>query len=91
MKIPSQASRRDQNGMAVIAVIAILSIILIFVAGNLRTLHLLRSDLKLIEKPTDRADARFGLRYKTTVVGQTEWWEEPDERLPELPPPSNPR
>jgi len=36
--------------MAVIAVIAILSIILIFVAGNLRTLHLLRSDLKLIEK-----------------------------------------
>jgi hypothetical protein len=40
---------RNQDGMAVIVVIAFLSILLIFVAGNLRLLHLLRSDLRLIE------------------------------------------
>jgi hypothetical protein len=48
MKI--KASNRDQDGMAVIVVIAFLSILLIFVAGNLRMLHLLRNDLKLIEQ-----------------------------------------
>jgi hypothetical protein len=36
--------------MAVIVVIAILSFLLIFVAGNLRTLHLLRADLRLVER-----------------------------------------
>jgi hypothetical protein len=61
MKIPFQPSRRSRDGMAVIAVIAILSIILIFVAGNLRTLHLLRSDLKLIEKQQTNRLARSGL------------------------------
>ncbi len=33
-----------------IVVIAFLAILLIFVAGNLRTLHLLRNDLRLIER-----------------------------------------
>lgn len=41
-------SRRD--GSAVIVVMAFLAILLICVAGNLRTLHLLRNDLKLVEK-----------------------------------------
>ncbi len=50
MKIPSPKPGRDEQGMAVIVVIALLSIILIFVAGNLRTLHLLRNDLRLVEK-----------------------------------------
>jgi len=36
--------------MAVIAVIAILSFILLFIAGNLRTLSLLRADLRLVER-----------------------------------------
>ncbi len=38
-----------------------------------------------------RAQSHFGLHYETLLVGHTEWWEEPDNRLPELPPPSNPR
>ena len=50
MKIPSPKPGRDEQGMAVIVVIALLSIILIFVAGNLRTLQLLRNDLRLVEK-----------------------------------------
>jgi hypothetical protein len=50
MKISHSSSKRTEDGMAVIAVIAILSFILIFVAGNLRTLSLLRADLKLVER-----------------------------------------
>ncbi|HEY5912751.1 MAG TPA: hypothetical protein VJA21_19290 [Verrucomicrobiae bacterium] len=36
--------------MAVIVVIAIVAILLIYLAGNLRTLHLLSRDLKQIEQ-----------------------------------------
>jgi hypothetical protein len=50
MKIRLQKSGRDEAGMATIVVIALISVLLIFVAGNLRTLYLLRNDLKLIEK-----------------------------------------
>jgi hypothetical protein len=39
-----------QDGMAVIVVIAFLAILLIFVAGNLRMLHLLGNDLRLVEE-----------------------------------------
>lgn len=49
MKPHIQQINRSRDGTAVIVVIAILSILLIFVAGNLRTLHLLRRDLKLVE------------------------------------------
>ena len=50
MKISLPEPARRQDGMAVIAIITILSIILIFVASNLRTLYLLRSDLRFIEQ-----------------------------------------
>lgn len=36
--------------MAVILIMALLAIILIYIAGNLGTLHHLRSDLRLIEQ-----------------------------------------
>jgi hypothetical protein len=36
--------------MAVIIVVIIISILLIYVGGNLRTLHLLRQDLKQVEQ-----------------------------------------
>jgi type II secretory pathway component PulK len=44
------ASRRNEQGMAVVIVITLLAILLIFVAGNIRTLHLLNRELKLLEK-----------------------------------------
>jgi hypothetical protein len=61
MNIPVSKRGRDQAGMAVIVVISILAIILIFVAGNLRTLHLLHNDLKLIEKQQTSRLARVPL------------------------------
>ena len=42
--------RRRQSGSAVIVVMALLAIILVYVAGNLRTLHNLGRELRLIER-----------------------------------------
>jgi len=41
--------RRCQSGSAVIVVMALLAIILVYVAGNLRTLNSLGRELKLLE------------------------------------------
>ena len=42
--------RRRQSGSAVIVVLALLAIILVYVAGNLRTLNNLGRELKLVER-----------------------------------------
>ena len=42
--------RRRQSGSAVIVVMALLAIILVYVAGNLRTLNNLGRELKLVER-----------------------------------------
>jgi len=46
--------RRRQAGSAVIVVIALLAIILVYVAGNLRTLNSLGRELKLLERQQTR-------------------------------------
>jgi hypothetical protein len=61
-------SNREQDGMAVIVVIAFLSILLIFVAGNLRMLHLLRNDLKLVEQQQTNRLAVAGTVTNATVT-----------------------
>ena len=43
-------SRRRQDGMAVIVVIALLALILVFVAGNIRALYCLGAELRLMER-----------------------------------------
>ena len=51
MKIPPPyASRPRERGMAVIVVLALVAIVLIYVAGNLRALHNLGGELKLVER-----------------------------------------
>jgi len=62
-----KTSNREREGMAVIVVIAFLSILLIFVAGNLRMLHLLRNDLKLIEQQQTNRLAVAGIVTNATV------------------------
>ena len=54
--------RHGQQGMAVIVVILIISILLIYIGGNLRTLHLMRQDLKQIEQ-------KQVSRFKATPLG----------------------
>lgn len=63
-----QLSNREENGMAVIVVIAFLSILLIFIAGNLRMLHLLRNDLKVVERQQTQRLATAGLATNTPAV-----------------------
>ena len=50
----STRCRRRQSGSAVIVVMALLAIILIYVAGNLRTLNNLGRELKLDERQQTR-------------------------------------
>ena len=69
MKIPRPPIRRNEDGMAVIVVISILSIILIFVAGNLRTLYLLRNDLRLIESQQTNRLAHLGPITNSPAAG----------------------
>jgi hypothetical protein len=63
IKLPISSSRRER-GMAVIVVITLLSIVLIYIAGNLRALNNLGRDLKLVEQRQSRrlqaASARIG-------------------------------
>ena len=82
MKIPSFSSkalalrsarlhRRGEDGMAVVVVIALLAILLIYVTGNARTLHLLGRDVKLVEQQQLRRLAAAGSRtnlIQTNVV-----------------------
>ncbi len=49
--------RARERGMAVIVVIMLVGIILIYVAANLRSLELLRRDLKLVEQHQIRRTA----------------------------------
>ena len=46
--------RRRQTGSAVIVVMALLAIILVYVAGNLRTINSLGRELKLLEHQQTR-------------------------------------
>ena len=48
MKIRRQ--NHPQSGVAIIVVMAFLAIILLYVTANIRTLHHLQRDLKLIEQ-----------------------------------------
>ena len=51
MKITlSTSSRRKQNGSAVLIVLILLGILLMFIAGNTRTLNQLKREINLIEQ-----------------------------------------
>jgi hypothetical protein len=52
--------RKGEEGTAVIVVVALLSIILLYIAANARTLHYLGRELKIIEKQQIRKLATAG-------------------------------
>jgi hypothetical protein len=78
MKLPSfhvsrftfHASRppRRQSGSAVIVIIAILAILLIYVAGNLRTLANLGRELRLVERQQTRRLRATALKTNSPPV-----------------------
>jgi hypothetical protein len=59
--------------MAVIVVIALVAIVLIYLGGNLRTLHLLSSDLKQIEQKQLRRLAAATPASNAGVITNLAW------------------
>jgi hypothetical protein len=74
MKMPYSSNptespgRRRENGMAVIVVISLLAIILIYLAGNMRCLNLLKRDLTLIDRQQTRRLAAAPTKAGTNAV-----------------------
>jgi hypothetical protein len=68
----SLSSKRRERGMAVIVVITLLSIVLIYIAGNLRALHNLGRDLKLVEQRQTRRLEAANARISTNAVPQSQ-------------------
>ncbi len=54
--------------MAVIVVMALIAIILIFIAGNLRTIRNLDRDIKLVEKAQNRRLQSVGSSTNTALT-----------------------
>lgn len=66
---PGATRRQRQEGMAMIVVIAIISILLIFAMGNARTLDYLGRNLRLVEqKQQHRIAAQLALPGKTNAI-----------------------
>jgi hypothetical protein len=66
-----QPSRQTRSGMATIIVIALLAIILMYVAANARTLGYLKRDLHLVEQKHQRRLALPAASQSDSVPGQT--------------------
>jgi hypothetical protein len=62
----SRRSRGRQGGFAVLVVLALLTLVLIFVGANLRTLDILKRELKLVERQQIR---RLNSSQTTTNAG----------------------
>lgn len=50
MRLAHRTRRHRQSGSAVIVLIVVLALMLIYIGANVRTLHYLQQELKLIEK-----------------------------------------
>jgi len=50
MKIPVSSPQRRQNGVAIVVILALLSIMLLYITANVRSLHHLGRELRLLEQ-----------------------------------------
>ena len=68
-------SRRAEQGLAVITVMTVLAIVLICLAGNIRTLYSLERELKLVQQQQIRrlqiATSAVKLSYTNNLPAQT--------------------
>jgi len=65
--IQNNPNRHRQGGMAVIVVLALLALILIYVAANLRALSSLEGEIRLVEKRQIRRLEKFGATNRVVV------------------------
>jgi hypothetical protein len=66
-------TRPLERGMAVLVLIVLLSIILLYVAANVRTLYHLGRELKLIEQRQIQRLSPVNLRTNSVAVTDTPW------------------
>jgi hypothetical protein len=71
MRIRLPKCIHNETGMATIVVISLLSLILIFVAANLRTLYILRTDLRFIEQQQTNRLAKMGPLTNSPPLSET--------------------
>jgi len=67
-----RSARPRQRGSAVIVVIALLSIVLIYIAGNVRTLHFLTHEIRLVEQRQVRRLATIKIQRKPVAPSGAE-------------------
>ena len=64
-------TRRRREGFAVLVVLALLTIILLYVSANLHSLHVLHSELRLVEKQQlQRLNAQAGITNNAVTADQ---------------------
>jgi hypothetical protein len=68
LKTRAAHHRGSEAGMAVIVVIALLSIILIYIASGVRTLNNLGRDVRLIEKQQTRRLQQPGVKTNAVTI-----------------------
>jgi len=67
MKFPSPSARRSEQGVAVIVVLALLAILMLYVAANVRSLRIMSQEIKLVEQRHLRHWSR-GVPTPTAIV-----------------------
>lgn len=50
MKLASPSARRSEQGVAVVVVLALLAILMLYVAANVRSLRIMSQEIKLVEQ-----------------------------------------
>lgn len=50
MKLPAPSVRRCEQGVAVIVVLALLAILMLYIAANVRSLRIMSQEIKLVEQ-----------------------------------------
>jgi type II secretory pathway component PulK len=62
------STNRHQHGSAVIVVLALVAIVLIYIAGNVRTLRFLTREVKLVEQRQVRRLAAIKIHRPAVIV-----------------------
>lgn len=50
MKLPIQPARHHERGVAVVIVLALLTILMLYIAANMRSLRIMSQEIKLVEQ-----------------------------------------
>jgi type II secretory pathway component PulK len=50
MKLSSPSARRGKQGMAVLVVLVLLAILMLYITANVRSLHIMSQEIKLVEQ-----------------------------------------